>query len=195
VLTLEAEQRYLNDAKDPLPYGVMLWPASIALAHEILARAAELPGKRVLELGAGTGVPGIVAASLGARVVQTDRSEVALHVCAMNIERNRVLGIERRIADWETFTSPESFDLILGSDVIYATDMHERLRAICEGYLAPGGRVLFSDPLRAQSLPFLERMEALGWGVSFAKYAIRLEAAERAIAVYELSRPPSQGMS
>jgi predicted nicotinamide N-methyase len=194
VLTLADEQRYLNNEQDPLPYGVMLWPASIALAHEVLARAAELPGKRVLELGAGTGVPGIVAASLGARVLQTDRSEVALHVCAMNVERNRAAGIERRIADWEAFEIDETFDLVLGSDVLYATNMHEQLRSICERTLAPNGRVLFSDPLRAQSLPLLERMETLGWRVSFAKYAIRLETGERTIAVYELARPGSQGM-
>ena len=188
VLTLKDEQRYLKDERDPLPYGVMLWPASIALAHELLARAAELPGKRVLELGAGTGVPGIVAASLGARVLQTDRNEVALHVCAMNVDRNRVPSVERRVAQWETFTSDETFDVILGSDVLYATNMHRELRAICETYLAPGGCVLFSDPFREQSLPLLEQMDASGWRVTFSKYAIRLETGERAIAVYELTR-------
>lgn len=188
VVTLKDEQRYLNDARDPMPYGVMLWPASIALAHEVMARAAELPGKRVLELGAGTGVPGIVAASLGARVLQTDRSEVALHVCAMNIERNQVASIESRVADWETFTSTETYDFILGADVLYATNMHEQLRGICEKYLAPGGRVLFSDPLRHQSLPLMEQMQAAGWRVSFAKYSIQVESGERAIAVYELTR-------
>ncbi len=188
VLTREDEQRYLKAERDPLPYGVMLWPASIALAHEVLARASELPGKRALELGAGTGVPGIVAAALGARVLQTDRNEVALHVAAMNTERNRVTGVEHRLAEWETFSSDVAFDFILGSDVLYATDMHERLRAICEAHLAPNGRVLFSDPLREQSMPLLEAMEAGGWRVSFAKWSIRLEHGERPIAVYELTR-------
>jgi predicted nicotinamide N-methyase len=188
VLTRSDERRYLNDARDPLPYGVMLWPASIALAHEVSARAGQLVGKRVLELGAGTGVPGIVAASLGARVIQTDRNELALHVCALNGERNAVPRIERRIAHWETFESAERYDLILGSDVLYATDMHEQLRAICEAHLAPGGVVLFSDPFREQSLPVLERMEADGWRVSLAKYRIQVESGERAIAVYQLER-------
>jgi len=188
VLTLQDEQRYLTQERDRLPYGVMLWPASIALAHDLLARAGELAGKRVLELGAGTGVPGIVAASLGARVLQTDRNDVALHVCAMNAERNRVAGIERRLAEWETFTSEEPYDVILGSDVLYVTTMHDRLRAICDEHLAPGGRVLFSDPLRSQSLPLLESMDAEGWQVGFAKWSIRLAAGERSIAVYEVSR-------
>lgn len=166
----------------------MLWPASIALAHEVQARASEIVGRRVLELGAGTGVPGLVAASLGARVVQTDRNEVALHLAAMNATRNGIADVERRAASWETFESPESFDVILGSDVLYATDMHAHLRRICETRLAPGGCVLFSDPFREQSLPLLEQMEAGAWRVSLAKYAIRLASDERPIAVYQLVR-------
>lgn len=188
LITLADEQRYLKQEEDALPYGVMLWPASIALAHEVMARAAELSGKRVLELGAGTGVAGIVAASLGASVLQTDRNDVALHVCAMNVRRNDVKGIEQRVAHWESFASDETFDVILGADVLYATTMHEELRGICERHLAPDGCVLFSDPFREQSVPILERMDATDWKVSLAKYAIRLEGGERSVAVYELTR-------
>src|SRR5580704_9410852 len=88
ILSHEDEERFLGGEKPRVPYGIVLWPAAIALAHEIATRA--LGAARVLELGAGTGLPGIVAASLGAGVVQTDRQEVALHVCRMNAERNGV---------------------------------------------------------------------------------------------------------
>jgi predicted nicotinamide N-methyase len=166
----------------------MLWPASIALAREVLARSEELRGKRVLELGAGTGIPGIVAASLGARVLQIDRSDIAVHLCLRNIERNHASQIEVQRADWESFRSDVKFDLILGSDVLYATTMHERLRAICDDYLAPAGTVLFSDPLRAQSLPMLEAMAAGGWDVSLSKWSIEVESGVRTIAAYEAKR-------
>jgi predicted nicotinamide N-methyase len=186
--TAEQEQLYLARERDRLPYGVMLWPASIALAHDVLSRADQLQGKRVLELGAGTGMPGIVAASLGAQVLQIDRNEVALHLCALNKERNRATSIDLRSAEWETFHSDEKFDLILGSDVLYVTTMHDRMRAICDEYLAPGGTVLFSDPFRSQSLPMLEAMEASGWRVALAKWSIQTDAGARTIAVYEAVR-------
>ena len=98
VVTPDDELRYLEGPAKQLPYGVVLWPAAIALAHELATRVDAFRGKRVLELGAGTGLPGVVAASLGARVVQTDRSELALAVCRRNGERNGTTGIEYRPA-------------------------------------------------------------------------------------------------
>jgi predicted nicotinamide N-methyase len=188
VLTVVQEMQYLDREIGRLPYGAMLWPASIALAREVLAGADELRGKRVLELGAGTGIPGIVAATLGAHVLQIDRSEIALHLCARNKERNRATTVEVRGAEWDTFESDAQFDLILGSDVLYAATMHDRLRAICDEYLAPGGKVLFSDPLRSQSLPMLEAMAANGWRVSLSKWSLEVETGVRTIAVYEAMR-------
>src|SRR5436305_1309421 len=70
VLTQADEAHFLTELRDRLPYGVALWPSAIALAHEIAVRAGDFLGRTVLELGAGTGLPGIVAATLGARVVQ-----------------------------------------------------------------------------------------------------------------------------
>lgn len=97
ILTHEDEKRFLDPKQPRLPYGIVLWPAAIALAHEIASRP--MSGLRVLELGAGTGLPGIVAASLGARVVQTDIQEVALFVCKKNAERNGVSAfVEHREA-------------------------------------------------------------------------------------------------
>jgi predicted nicotinamide N-methyase len=188
ILTREQEQRFLACERDRLPYGVMLWPAAIALTHDVLGRGHALSGTRVLELGAGIGMPGIVAASLGARVLQVDRSEAALHVCKMNSVRNHVTSNEVRDADWEAFHSEERFDLVLGADVLYATTLHDRLRAICDAYLAPSGKVLFADPFREQSLPMLEAMEANGWRVTLAKWSIQVEGGERAIAIYEATR-------
>src|SRR4051794_577041 len=76
LLSLADESRFLGQQKDRVPYGVALWPSAIALAHDVISRAEQFRGTRVLELGAGTGLPGIVAASLGARVVQSDRQEL-----------------------------------------------------------------------------------------------------------------------
>ena len=84
----------------------------------------------MLELGAGTGLPGIVAAPFGARVVQSDRKEMALAVCRRNGARNDGSGgslITCRLADWTAWHDRTRYDWILGSDILYAESSHEPL--------------------------------------------------------------------
>jgi predicted nicotinamide N-methyase len=189
VLSREEENNFLGKLKGRLPYGVALWPAAIALAHDIVSRAADLSGKRVLELGSGTGLPGIVAASLGARVVQTDRDELAMSACKRNCERNRVEAVEHRLADWTSWEDAGQYDWIVGSDILYGVELQPHLRRIFESNLAPGGRVLLSDPFRAVSLGMLEAMEDDGWSVTLSKWSVGGEAAPRPVAVFELASP------
>lgn len=169
------------------PYGVLLWPAAIALAHEVASR--EVAGTRILELGAGTGLPGIIAASRGARVVQTDRQRLVLHVCTQNAARNGVTTIEHRLADWTAWDDPDGYDFILGSDILYAEALHPHLRHIFETNLARGGTVLLSDPFRAPSLPLLEQLEANGWRLALDKWTVGVAPPPRPVGIYALTRP------
>lgn len=193
IITHDDEQRFLG-AETRLPYGIVLWPASIALAHEIVSRPAETwRGKTVLELGAGTGLPGVIAASLGARVRQTDLQDVALAVAKMNAQRNNV-AIDHAVADWTAWTDETRYDVILGADILYGTTMHEHLRKIFAANLAPGGRILLADPLRKQSFALFEEMEAEGWRVTFDKWTVEgpnraeIGPSARPIGVFELRR-------
>jgi predicted nicotinamide N-methyase len=189
VLTSEDEARFLREQRERLPYGVVLWPAAIALAHEVASRADDFAGRRVLELGAGTGLPGIVAAALGGRVVQTDRHELAMSVCKRNGERNSVGSIEYRLADWTDWDDTEQYEWIFGSDILYGEILHPHLRRIFESNLTPGGRILLSDPFRKVSLGLLEALEADGWTISLSKWSVGEDATPRAIGLFELAPP------
>ena len=47
-------------------YGLFVWPSAILLAEFLSQHRSLFHGKRIMELGAGVGLPGIVAAKLGA---------------------------------------------------------------------------------------------------------------------------------
>jgi methyltransferase-like protein 23 len=189
ILTHADESHFLRELKSLLPYGVALWPSAIALAHELASRADAFRGRRVLELGAGTGLPGIVAATLGGQVVQTDRHEGALALCRRNGARNKAQGIEYRLVDWTDWDDAARYDWILGSDILYGEALQPHLRRIFEVNLAPGGRILLADPFRAVSFQLLEALEADGWPIVLSKWNIGEDAAPRPMGVFELSPP------
>ena len=135
------------------------------------------------------GLPGIVAASAGGRVVQTDRDELALHLARRNGARNEVAGVEHRVADWTEWTDRDPYDWIIGSDILYGAVLHDHLRRIFARNLAPGGRILLADPFRGVGRRFLEGMEATGWRISYNQWDVGGEGAPRPIAVFELVPP------
>ena len=189
ILTHADESKFFKEMLDRIPYGVALWPSAIALAHELAARGDALVGKSVLELGAGTGLPGMVAGSLGAQVVQTDRHELAMSVCRRNSERNRVQNLEHHVVDWSDWGDEGRYDWIIGSDILYGERMHPYLRHIFERNLVPGGRVLLSDPFRGTSLRLLEALQEDGWTVTVAKWNLGDEEKPRPFGVFELVPP------
>ncbi len=190
VLTHDDELLYLRETRKKLPYGVALWPAAIALAQELASRGPEaFAGKTALELGAGTGLPGIIAASLGARVVQTDNQELSLSICRRNAEKNQLHNIEHRLVDWTEWEDTTRYDYILGSDILYGDTLHSDLRDIFAACVAPGGRVLLSDPFRSVSMHLLEDLrDQDGWNIAVTKWKLGDDSDPRAVGVFELSR-------
>jgi methyltransferase-like protein 23 len=182
-ISFAQEREYLSTQPATLrPYGIVLWPAAIALAHDLASR--DLAGKRVLELGAGTGLPGIVAATRGANVLQTDRQSLALNLCKQNAERNGVGSIAYRVADWTAWNDDARYDLIVGADILYAEALHANLQHIFEISLAPGGVVVLADPFRGPSLRLLQGMEAGGWNVTMDKWTV----SARSVGVYAVTK-------
>jgi predicted nicotinamide N-methyase len=191
VFSQTQEARFLRDLREKLPYGITLWTAAVALAHEIAARRAAFRGRHVLELGSGTGLPGIVAASFGARVVQTDRNELAMSLCRRNLQLN---GVEttQRVSDWADWDDEERYDWIIGSDILYSEEMQPFLRRIFERNLSPNGQILLSDPFREVSFKLLEALEAENWSITVNKWTIGEEQSPRPIGVFEI-KPPAAG--
>ena len=156
-----------SETLETFPFGLMLWESAPVLAEALAERPQLVAGRRVLELGAGVGLAGLVARHLGAaQVRQTDTSEEALALCAMNAELNEIEGIDIARGDWTDWRDDALYDLIIGSDILYDRAAHAPVMAILARNLAPGGRVLLTDPGRMDTPAFIAALESEGWTVT-----------------------------
>jgi predicted nicotinamide N-methyase len=139
-----------------LPYWAELWPSGIALARVVRRRDVE--GFRVLELGCGLGVPSIVAALGGARVLATDWSPEGLEVAEMNAARNRA-DLETALVSWagaDLLVRSAPWNLVLGADLLYERRNVDQLLSLLPRL---GGEILLAEPGRPPAARFFEQIE------------------------------------
>lgn len=150
------------------PFFGNLWPAARGLARYLGKRGrGALQDKRVLEVGCGLALPGLVAARLGADVTVTDGHPEVPYFLQRNMTLNDLTGVRYVEADWRLEgILLGSFDLVIGSDVLYERTHPEYLARLIKSHLAPGGEVIVADPGRAYLQDFERRMQASGFVTS-----------------------------
>jgi predicted nicotinamide N-methyase len=194
-ITTDDEMEFFDGLRYTVPFAAALWPGAIGLAEQLAELAEEFADRYVLELGAGIGLPGIVAAALGARVVQTDHKVVSAELAQRNAELNGIGNIEYRLSAWTSWHNRDRYDWIIGSDILYYDDMHPFLMEILDRNLAPDGRVLLADPYRPPALSFLDRVLAEGWQVTTFQRTIRLDDRTRDVGIFLLEKSPLPSVS
>ncbi|KAG2648100.1 hypothetical protein PVAP13_1NG050800 [Panicum virgatum] len=114
-------------------YGMFVWPCSVILAEYVWQQRARFSGRKVVELGAGTSLPGLVAAKVGADVTLTDiahNTEVLNNIrriCALNNASCAVSGLTW--GDWDEPIFDLHPHIILGADVLYDSANFDNLFA------------------------------------------------------------------
>ncbi|XP_060067340.1 protein N-lysine methyltransferase METTL21A-like [Ylistrum balloti] len=115
-----------------LGIAAVVWDAAIVLCEYLEKNVELVNGKKVIELGAGSGIVGIVAALLGGKVTITDL-DVALEYINEVVEENlrdkpgldvQVKGLDWT-KDWSKFSA--DYDIVLGADIIYIEELFDDL--------------------------------------------------------------------
>ena len=122
--------------------GEPVWPAARALGCWLQQRPETVAGRRVLELGAGCGAPGILAAIAGAsEVILTDGDASLIGLMQRNTELNaeRVgCTVSARRFDWRADDVDDvraSIDVLLAADVLFAHGDIQPLARACAAML------------------------------------------------------------
>eukprot|EP01031_Cornospumella_fuschlensis_P039944 gene39944-48649_t len=139
--------------------GLGVWPASVLLAQWVARACGDASGMRdlvVVELGAGCGLPALVAAAYCPckEVYITDIHAPTLENAQFNVDLNADLFAQRGVqvqvsnVNWKDEASyPASkADILLGSDLVYDAAILGLLVRAVAGMLKPGGVFLYVAP-------------------------------------------------
>lgn len=116
--------------------GYRTWEAALALSEYIVSNPSTFIGKNCLELGAGTGLVGILLASMGCHVDITDGDEGIVKQLYRNVDiqpSSTKSNLHVSKFDWSdtqfvdengitTRLEENNWDMILGADVVYEID-------------------------------------------------------------------------
>src|SRR5437867_6071784 len=144
------------------PYWAHLWIGARALARR-LADGGSLAGKNVLDLGCGLGLPGLVAAALGAEVWFVDREAAALEFVRESARRNGFPHVHCVELDFVHGTLDRTFDLILGAELVYDPQSYRSLCAFLERHLGPEGVIHLTDAFRSDAANFYAELRRRGF--------------------------------
>ncbi|XP_029906801.1 EEF1A lysine methyltransferase 3 [Myripristis murdjan] len=134
-----------------------VWDAALHLCRYFEEQSLDLRGKRIIELGAGTGLVGILAARLGADVTLTDLP-LAVPQLETNVSANRpsrgwpatppaVLPLS-----WgqDQLSFPSDWDLVLGADIVYLSETYPLLLETLVHLCKNGAVVYLSSMMRKE---------------------------------------------
>jgi predicted nicotinamide N-methyase len=164
------------DPENPLnnfPLWAKIWQAGIVLASQLSRMPAD-QDKRILEIGSGLGLVGIVAACNGHQVTLTDYNEHALNFIRANAHINGCGHVNVEQLDWTQPQLVGVYDTIVGSEIVYKDEDIVLLSRLFEKYLKPGGTIILVEEMRRTLTQFFKRLDPR-FHISIKKHILNAE--------------------
>lgn len=133
------------------PLWAFAWPGGQALARHILDKPGVVRGRRIVDIGAGSGIAAIAAAKAGAgQVLAADVDPAAIEVILVNAALN---GVAVNVTTDDVLGDPPPADLYLVADLVYDPELATRVAAFLEAARRSGAEVLLADRTNARRPP------------------------------------------
>jgi len=153
------EQLLAKDAATSFPFWAKIWPSAIALSSFLQAEPDWIEGKRVLELGAGIGLPSFSMVPHAAEMIISDHATEAVKLIEKNIQYLGLHHVNAMCLDWNHFPEDIEAEIVLLSDINYAPDQFGPLLALIRKFLEQGTTIILSTPQRISITPFAEALQ------------------------------------
>lgn len=127
------------------PFFAVPWPGAQLLAHAVERGLVDVHGRRVLDVGCGSGLASVACARRGAEVVACDVDVLACMAAKLLAERHEV-RLDALCCDaLERFEIGCSFDVVLAGDLVYSRAQGERLSRAVAAWRSAGATVVLAD--------------------------------------------------
>ena len=136
-----------GNADAPIPFWAFAWGGGLAVARYLREHPEAVAGRRVLDLGSGSGLCAIAALrAMATEAVAVDIDPLAVAAIELNARANacRVTAIQRDLLD----DPPPDTDVILAADCWYEAAFATRVLPWLQRARAAGIDVLVGDPGR-----------------------------------------------
>lgn len=160
--SMSPEEQLDPFAEDLCPYFGILWPSAIGLAHYLAENPGLIKGRKILELGAGLGLPSLVCSYLGGTVLATDYHPDVEEYFLRNCRHSSLECAYQRLNWREDLSEPEKFDVVIGSDVLYESRHPKEVARGLMKFVKPQGLIILSDPGRSYLQQFISAMNEEG---------------------------------
>ncbi len=170
-----------------LPYWAELWDSALGIGAHLTTQ--DLRSKNVLDLGCGMGFAGMIAAMMGAKVLLADLEPDALLFARLNTLRWRRQTRARKL-NWQKDRLDETFDLIIGADVLYDRSQWEFLEPFFRAHCSTDGWVLLGEPGRQTGDLFPDWITTRGWTLETLEQP--LYSRSRPIRLFRLTPHPRE---
>ena len=148
-----------------MPYWADVWHSAVALAEHMSESPDIVAGKDILDIGCGLGVPGIMAALLGARVTFGDYDDDALLAAEMNLATNAP-RFEASFTCIDIRHKPQrKWDVVLAADIVYEHRMIDPARAFLRHAVTEDGCFVLAEPNRSVAEDFVQSLDNIGFKV------------------------------
>jgi ETFB lysine methyltransferase len=170
-----AEQLGISSAFWPL-FGI-IWPSGQVLAK--VMSDYDCTDKRVLEVGCGLGLASLLLNHRQVNITATDYHPDAELFLQKNTQLNADKDIPFVRTGWaDSLSDLGSFDIIIGSDLLYEREQSILLAAFINQHSKPHCEIILIDPGRGHHAHFSKQMQSLGYShsQSLAPASMQLEA-------------------
>jgi predicted nicotinamide N-methyase len=153
------EKLLLKNPATAFPFWAKIWPSAYELASFLIEEPQWIKGKKVLELGAGIGLPSFVVAHLTADIIVSDHDAEAVVLMEKNIDHLQLDHAKAMLLDWNYFPENIKTDVLLLSDINYAAEQFDPLLNLIKHFLEDGTTIILATPQRINITPFAERLQ------------------------------------